>query len=157
MASLLKNLAPEYVDDENQKYASGDIVIQNEKIIICEKDTSGPFDETCWRETSLSELFRGLGNSNLGGIEKITKEDITVSHAYTVPKGINFVSVGYGGTANALLFNENLITLSVGQTTDKILLVTKGSETHYYIKVVEGDTLRMSTGSGTVFIFSSNK
>lgn len=65
MASLMKNLAPDYASSKS--YSAGDRVLYNNKLYNCTKATTGTFDADCWQDIYLSDLIKGGLNSNLGG------------------------------------------------------------------------------------------
>lgn len=54
---MLNNLAEKY--DYNKTYSSSDIVIYNNKLYICNDETTREFDETKWKQIYIADLMRG--------------------------------------------------------------------------------------------------
>ena len=124
------SIAPEY--DETQEYKKFNYCIYNNTMYVCLEDTTGPFDETKWKETKVSYE---LDNVSL----KIVAEDWDDSKTYSIGdyvmyqnilyKCINEIKAGwdYSAVNNDYVFNTaGEVLLTNGYT------YTKGnSETAY--------------------------
>ena len=85
------SIAPEY--DETQEYKKFNYCIYNNTMYVCLEDTTGPFDETKWKETKVSYE---LDNVSL----KIVAEDWNGSKTYSIGDYVMYDKILYKCISN---------------------------------------------------------
>ena len=85
------SIAPEY--DETQEYKKFNYCIYNNTMYVCLEDTTGPFDETKWKETKVSYE---LDNVSL----KIVAEDWDGSKTYSIGDYVMYDKILYKCISN---------------------------------------------------------
>ena len=108
------SIAPEY--DETQEYKKFNYCIYNNTMYVCLGDTTGPFDETKWKETKVSYE---LDNVSL----KIVAEDWDDSKTYSIGDYVMYDKILY-----KCISNEEGYSLDFSNTISPYYVHTAGQD-----------------------------